>query len=81
MVSTLFIFSISGFCEESINFGGIPCTGSRNDLLYVTTAHCAPFAGSGDPALQEKYPDSGDLFVVDFHGRFTGGEWRFEFGG
>ncbi|KAF8591939.1 regucalcin [Ramaria rubella] len=59
------------------------CTfgGQHNDLLYVTTAHCGAIPGSGDPADQVHYPDSGDLFVVDFHGRFRGGEWRFDFAG
>jgi len=59
------------------------CTfgGPDNDLLYVTTAHCGAIPGLGDPSLQEHYPNSGDLFVVDFHGRYRGGEWRFEFDG
>jgi len=72
-----FVVSIPGALNvTACSFGGL-----QNDLLYVTTAHCAPFAGAGDPALQEQYPNSGDLFVVDFHGRFRGGEWRFAFGG
>ncbi|KAF8514483.1 SMP-30/Gluconolaconase/LRE-like region-domain-containing protein [Gautieria morchelliformis] len=59
------------------------CTfgGPNNDLLYVTTAHCNAIPGSGDPTKQVLYPDSGNLFVVDFHGRYRGGKWRFEFAG
>jgi len=59
------------------------CTfgGPKNELLYVTTAHCDALPRSDDPALQELYPDSGNLFVVDFHGRFHGGQWRYEFAG
>lgn len=58
-----------------------PPKGPDNNLLYVTTAHCGAIPGLGDPSLQEHYPNSGDLFVVDFHGRYRGGEWRFEFDG
>lgn len=55
--------------------------GPENDLLYVTTARCGCIPGLGDPAQQEQYPNSGDLFVVDLKGRFHGGIWRHKFGG
>lgn len=46
------------------------------DKLYVTTAHCG--AGSGDQeGLQDRFPDSGHLFEVDFNGRFKGAQWRY----
>ncbi|KAL0951075.1 hypothetical protein HGRIS_007813 [Hohenbuehelia grisea] len=52
--------------------------GPKNDQLYVTSAHCG--AIGGDASLQEKYPHSGDLFVVDFAGRYKGRE-RYAFNG
>lgn len=55
------------------------CAGPNEDQLYVTTAHCG--AIGGDNSLQEKYPDSGHLFVVDLSGKFKGGQWRYRFGG
>ncbi|KAI0330567.1 regucalcin [Cubamyces sp. BRFM 1775] len=57
------------------------CTfgGPNNDQLYVTSAHCG--ACGGDASRQVDYPDSGNLFVVDLSGAFSGGEWRFEFAG
>ncbi|KIJ68356.1 hypothetical protein HYDPIDRAFT_173106 [Hydnomerulius pinastri MD-312] len=56
------------------------CFGGQNDdQLYVTTAHCG--AIGGDANRQEKYPDSGHLFIVDFSGRYRGGTWRHPFGG
>ncbi|KAF8140179.1 regucalcin [Boletus edulis] len=56
------------------------CFGGLNeDQLYVTTAHCG--AVGGDSNLQEKYPDSGHLFVVDLSGHYKGGRWRYPFGG
>ncbi|KAI9572890.1 regucalcin [Boletus coccyginus] len=56
------------------------CFGGPNeDQLYVTTAHCG--AIGGDSSLQDKYPDSGHLFVVDLSGHFKGGQWRFPFRG
>lgn len=59
------------------------CTfgGPNNDILYVTTARCGCIPGLGDPAEQEQYPNSGDLFLVDLKGRFHGGMWRHKFGG
>ena len=54
-------------------------SGPNNDQLYVTTAHCG--ACGGDGSRQASYPDSGNLFVVDFAGEFAGGEWRFPFAG
>jgi sugar lactone lactonase YvrE len=53
--------------------------GSNEDQLYVTTAHCG--AIGGDASRQNKYPDSGDLFVVDLSGQYSGGKWRHEFAG
>ncbi|KZS93443.1 regucalcin [Sistotremastrum niveocremeum HHB9708] len=55
------------------------CTfgGPHNDQLYVTTAHCASMGG--DAGLQEKYPQSGHLFKVDFAGKFKGGPYRGRF--
>lgn len=54
------------------------CFGGPNeDQLYVTTAHCG--ACGGDASRQALYPDSGDLFVVDFSGQFRGAKWRHEF--
>jgi hypothetical protein len=43
--------------------------------MFVTTAHCS--AVGGDPARQEHYPDSGDLFFVDLSGVFKGVERHF----
>ena len=57
----------------------ITTSGPNNDQLYVTTAHCG--ACGGDGSRQADYPDSGNVFVVDFSGQFTGGEWRFPFAG
>ncbi|KIY47035.1 hypothetical protein FISHEDRAFT_46133 [Fistulina hepatica ATCC 64428] len=37
--------------------------------LYVTTAHCSV---NGTDEMQEKYPDSGHLFMVDLEGKFKG---------
>ena len=47
-------------------------SGSNNDHMFVTTAHCG--AIGGDPSRQEHYPDSGDLFLVDLSGIFKGVE-------
>ncbi|KAJ7597125.1 hypothetical protein C8J56DRAFT_308866 [Mycena floridula] len=44
--------------------------GPENDQLFVTSAHCG--AIGGDPARQQQYPDSGDLFVVDLDGQYRG---------
>ncbi|KAH9950487.1 hypothetical protein B0H21DRAFT_868936 [Amylocystis lapponica] len=57
------------------------CTfgGQNNDQLYVTTAHCG--ATGGDASRQAQFPDSGNLFVIDFSGQYTGGIWRHEFAG
>ncbi|KAK0245753.1 SMP-30/Gluconolaconase/LRE-like region-domain-containing protein [Armillaria nabsnona] len=52
--------------------------GPNNDQLYVTTAHCRANGDVND--LQEKYPDSGHLFVVDFGGKYRGSP-RHDFGG
>ncbi|KAK0478413.1 SMP-30/Gluconolaconase/LRE-like region-domain-containing protein [Armillaria novae-zelandiae] len=52
--------------------------GPNNDQLYVTTAHCRANGDVND--LQEKYPDSGHLFVVDLGGKYRGGP-RHYFGG
>ncbi|KIK71092.1 hypothetical protein GYMLUDRAFT_66304 [Collybiopsis luxurians FD-317 M1] len=46
--------------------------GPDNDKLYVTSSHCG--AMGGDSSLQQKYPDSGHIFVVDLSGRFKGRE-------
>ncbi|KAF5390289.1 hypothetical protein D9757_002850 [Collybiopsis confluens] len=48
-------------------FGGL-----NNDKLYVTSSHCG--AMNGDSSLQEKYPDSGQIFMVDLAGQFKGRE-------
>ncbi|PCH33777.1 regucalcin [Wolfiporia cocos MD-104 SS10] len=54
------------------------CFGGPNeDRLFVTTAHCG--ACGGDASRQVRYPDSGNLFVVDLTGQFTGGRWRYHF--
>ncbi|KAF8640575.1 hypothetical protein AX17_000237 [Amanita inopinata Kibby_2008] len=52
--------------------------GPNNDQLFVTTAHCG--ALDGDAVRQEKYPDSGHLFIVDLAGQYKGGI-RCEFDG
>lgn len=51
------------------------------DKLYVTTAHPEAIEPSLDSQLAEEYPDSGHIFMVDFRGQFSGGNWRYEFGG
>ncbi|KAJ7630995.1 hypothetical protein FB45DRAFT_917162 [Roridomyces roridus] len=43
--------------------------GPKNDLLYVTTTHCR---ASKQGIMQERYPDSGHVFVVDLGGRYEG---------
>ncbi|KDQ20312.1 hypothetical protein BOTBODRAFT_393303 [Botryobasidium botryosum FD-172 SS1] len=62
------------------------CFGGPNlDHLFVTTASC--LAEGGDEsltrehkaALQEKFPDSGNVFVVDLHGEFREGKYRYEY--
>ncbi|TFK41074.1 regucalcin [Crucibulum laeve] len=52
--------------------------GPNNDQLFVTTAHCG--AIGGDATRQERFPDSGHLFLVDLSGKFRGSK-RYEFGG
>jgi len=52
--------------------------GPKNDLMYVTTAHCG--AIGGDATRQERYPDSGHIFVADLSGLFQGLD-RGKFGG
>ncbi|KAH9944055.1 uncharacterized protein BXZ73DRAFT_39512 [Epithele typhae] len=64
---------------SALNITACAFGGPRNDQLYVTTAHCG--ACGGDGSRQPSFPDSGDLFVVDFAGEFTSGEWRFPFAG
>ncbi|KAF8560433.1 regucalcin [Imleria badia] len=70
-------FSPQGNIDAEIHFPTVLnvtacCFGGLNDdQLYVTTAHYG--AIGGDSSLQEKYPDSGHLFV--------GGQWRYPFGG
>ncbi|KAG6381250.1 regucalcin [Boletus reticuloceps] len=64
---------------ENHNHSEFCSTGLNEDQLYVTTAHCG--AVGGDSNLQEKYPDSGHLFVVDLSGHYKGGRWRYPFGG
>ncbi|KZV77481.1 regucalcin [Peniophora sp. CONT] len=51
--------------------------GPSEDKLYITTASAEIYGGSSE--RQEKFPDSGHLFMVDFAGRFKGGKWRGEF--
>ena len=51
--------------------------GPENDKLYITTASAEIYDGGSE--LQEKYPNSGHLFMVDFAGRFKGGKWRRKF--
>ena len=53
--------------------------GPNEDQLYVTTAHCG--ACGGDASRQDKYLDSGNLFVVDLAGQYKGGKYRHEFAG
>ena len=55
------------------------CLGRNEDQLYVTSAHCG--ACGGDADRQERYPDSGNLFVVNLGGLYTGGKYRYEFAG
>ncbi|PIL31586.1 transporter [Ganoderma sinense ZZ0214-1] len=67
------------FFPTALNVTACTFGGPKNDQLYVTTAHCG--ACGGDASRQAAFPDSGNVFVVDLSGEFTGGEWRFEFGG
>ncbi|RDX52054.1 hypothetical protein OH76DRAFT_1400970 [Lentinus brumalis] len=67
------------FFPTALNVTACTFGGPGNDQLYVTTAHCG--ACGGDTSRQASYPDSGNLFVVDFSGEFAGGDWRFEFAG
>ncbi|KAH7911958.1 regucalcin [Hygrophoropsis aurantiaca] len=64
---------------KALNITACCFGGPKEDQLYVTTAHCG--AINGDPSRQDKYPDSGHLFVVDLSGQYRGGQWRHEFGG
>ncbi|PVG03390.1 hypothetical protein CPB86DRAFT_724160 [Serendipita vermifera] len=64
-------FSVTACC-----FGG-----PDNDQLFVTTAHPAAANVENSDQVYEQYPQSGHLFMVDFHGRFKGGVWRHPFGG
>lgn len=65
------VFSVTACC-----FGG-----PENDQLFVTTAHPS-VAGLEDAGhVFEQYPDSGNVFQVDLKGRFSGGKWRYAFGG
>ncbi|KAI9060183.1 regucalcin [Trametes sanguinea] len=67
------------YFPTALNITACTFGGPNNDQLYVTSAHCG--ACGGDAARQAEFPDSGNLFVVDLSGAFTGGEWRFEFAG
>ncbi|KAF9240857.1 regucalcin [Melanogaster broomeanus] len=77
-------FSPQGQMDAEINFPTALnvtscCFGGPNeDQLYVTTAHCGAIGGDADQ--QEKYPDSGHLFVVDLSGYYKGIR-RHAFGG
>ena len=71
--------AVSGLLRLQYAYSYVPCSGPNNDQLYVTSAHCG--ACGGDASRQVDYPDSGNLFVVDLSGAFSGGEWRFEFAG
>ncbi|PPQ88653.1 hypothetical protein CVT25_010229 [Psilocybe cyanescens] len=44
--------------------------GPKNDIMFVTTAHCG--AIGGDASLQQNYPDSGHIFQVDLSSLFQG---------
>jgi len=61
------------------------CFGGPNlDQLYITTG--SALCTGGDPnkvfdheAKQQEFPQSGDLYVVDFKGQFKDGVWRHEY--
>ncbi|KAI0715172.1 hypothetical protein C8Q76DRAFT_729936 [Earliella scabrosa] len=67
------------FFPTALNVTACTFGGPNNDQLYVTTAHCG--ACGQDASRQSDFPDSGNVFVVDFSGEFAGGDWRYEFAG
>jgi len=73
---TLELYFPTAFSVTACTFGG-----PNNDQLFVTTAHALKEDKTIDTEISDKYPDCGNVFVIDFRGRFTGGAWRHNFGG